>query len=119
MKYPSLNKAYRLWLLGAFGMLGLHRRYLRKHRTATLWLCTGGFFGIGALLDLFLLPWLVQRMHLLEQIQQLEAEIAQTELLREELAHKQKYEEAAYQRDKEKVLRRKVAELRRQLSLRR
>lgn len=106
-------------MLGLFGLLGLHRRYLGKRRTALLWLCTAGLFGMGALLDLFLLPWLVKRMHMLQQIKELEAEIAQTASFREQLAQAQKYEEAAYNRDKEKLLRRKVQELRRQLATRR
>ncbi|RYZ23085.1 MAG: TM2 domain-containing protein [Chitinophagaceae bacterium] len=116
---PSLKTAYKWWLLGAFGLLGLHRRYLRKPRTATFWLCTAGCFGIGALLDLFLLPWLVKRIHMINRLQQLQAEIEKTAALREQLAAAQQYEEAAFNRDKELLLRRELEKCRRALARRR
>jgi len=47
--------AYLLWLIGGFGVLGLHRFYLGKFPTGILWLCSGGLGGIGALYDLFTL----------------------------------------------------------------
>jgi TM2 domain-containing membrane protein YozV len=47
--------AYLLWLFGGFGVLGLHRFYLRKVPTGVLWLCTGGVFFLGALYDFFTL----------------------------------------------------------------
>ncbi|TCJ13285.1 TM2 domain-containing protein [Flaviaesturariibacter flavus] len=112
---PSLQQAYKWWLLGGFGLLGLHRRYLRKPRTAMLWLCTAGFFGIGALLDLFLLHWLVNRMHMIHRIKELQSEIEKTAAHREQLAAAHQYEEAAYNRDKELLLRRRLEQLRLQL----
>lgn len=57
---PSLGIAYLLWAIGGFGTMGLHRFYLRKHGTGLLWLLTGGLFWIGAIVDLFRMPTLVQ-----------------------------------------------------------
>ena len=61
----SLGIAYLLWALGGFGTLGLHRFYLRKPGTGVLWLLTGGVFWIGALVDLFRMPALVEEATLL------------------------------------------------------
>ncbi len=52
--------AYLLWFLGGLGILGLHRFYLGRWPTGLLWLLTGGVVGIGALLDLFAIPEMVQ-----------------------------------------------------------
>lgn len=53
--YKSKGVAYLLWLIGILGCLGFHRFYLGKWGTGILWLFTGGFFGIGAFIDLFTL----------------------------------------------------------------
>jgi hypothetical protein len=113
----SLQHAYKLWLYSGFGLLGLHRRYLCKPRTARLWMYTLGVFGVGAALDLFFLPWLVKRMHMIDKIKELQAELEKTAVWREELARAQKYEEAAYNRDKELLLKKKIAGLKRRLRL--
>ena len=52
--------AYLLWLLGGFGVLGLHRFYLGRWITGLIWLFTGGVFLVGAIIDLFLIPEMVQ-----------------------------------------------------------
>lgn len=44
---------YLLWI---FGFTGSHRFYFGKPISGTIWLCTGGLFLIGWLLDLFLIP---------------------------------------------------------------
>jgi TM2 domain-containing membrane protein YozV len=54
--YYNTAVAYILWALGGFGVLGLHRFYLRKIPTGILWVCTGGLFTLGAAYDFFTLP---------------------------------------------------------------
>lgn len=44
---------YLLWI---FGFTGSHRFYFGKPISGTIWLCTGGLFLIGWLVDLFLIP---------------------------------------------------------------
>ncbi|MDA7916399.1 TM2 domain-containing protein [Verrucomicrobia bacterium] len=44
---------YLLWI---FGFTGAHRFYYGKPLTGTLWFFTFGFFLIGWLIDLFLIP---------------------------------------------------------------
>ena len=40
------------WVLQTFfGVFGLHRFYLGRWKSGLLWLCTGGVFGIGWLVD--------------------------------------------------------------------
>jgi predicted transcriptional regulator len=51
----SAGIAYLLWLFSGFGALGFHRFYLRKYCTGIIWMCTGGFFFLGALYDFFTL----------------------------------------------------------------
>lgn len=49
----SKTIGYVLWI---FGFMGAHRFYYGKPKTGTLWFCTLGLFGIGWLVDLFLIP---------------------------------------------------------------
>ncbi len=63
----SLAMAYLLWAVGGFGTLGLHRFYLSKPGTGVLWLLTGGLLGIGALVDLFRMPTLVDEANILDR----------------------------------------------------
>ena len=59
MKDKSL--AYILWLICLVGFCGIHRMYLGKWITGILWLVTGGLLFIGQLIDLFLIPGMVER----------------------------------------------------------
>jgi len=53
MQTHSILVGYLLWILG---FTGSHRFYYGKPISGTIWLCTGGFFLIGWLIDLFLIP---------------------------------------------------------------
>ncbi len=56
----STSTAYLLWLPSLFGFAGLHRFYVGRWGTGLLWLLTGGLCMIGTVLDLFLIPGLVE-----------------------------------------------------------
>lgn len=62
--YPqkSMCVAYLFWFF--LGVFGAHRFYLRKWCTAVLWLLTGGLFLIGWLIDLCVIPCLVNSTNL-------------------------------------------------------
>ena len=51
----SKGVAYILWLISGFGWLGFQHFYLGKIGKGIIWIFTGGFFGIGSLIDLFTL----------------------------------------------------------------
>lgn len=55
----SKGTSYLLWLSIFLGVGGLHRFYNGKMISGLIWLFTGGFFGIGQLIDLFLIPEMV------------------------------------------------------------
>jgi TM2 domain-containing membrane protein YozV len=57
VKRRHLGIAYVLLLV--FGWAGAHRFYLRHYGWGYIYLITLGCFGLGILLDLFLLPGLV------------------------------------------------------------
>lgn len=56
----SLALSYGLWCLSLVGICGIHRVYNRKPLTGFLWLFTFGLCGIGQLVDLFLIPGMVE-----------------------------------------------------------
>ena len=60
----STGIAYLLWVLSCFGALGLHRFYAGKIGTGLIWLCTGGVFGVGGFIDLFLIPGMIHEANL-------------------------------------------------------
>jgi TM2 domain-containing membrane protein YozV len=49
----SKSVYFLLWLISVFGWLGLHHFYLGKILKGIIWILTFGFFGIGAIFDLF------------------------------------------------------------------
>ncbi len=52
--------SYGLWCLSLIGICGIHRVYNRKPLSGLLWLFTFGLCGLGQLVDLFLIPALVE-----------------------------------------------------------
>ena len=56
----KVGTAYVLWLGGLVGLSGLHRLYNGDKKTGLLWLGTFGLFGFGQLLDLILIPKMVE-----------------------------------------------------------
>ena len=48
--------AYLLWALGFVGFCGIHRFYSGKITSGLLYFFTGGFFFVGQVVDLFLIP---------------------------------------------------------------
>jgi TM2 domain-containing membrane protein YozV len=49
-----------LWLLCFVGLCGIHRFYCGKWITGLIWLFTGGLLLIGQIVDLFLIPGMVE-----------------------------------------------------------
>ena len=62
-----VTTSYVFWCLGLMGVGGVHRLYNGKIVSGLLWLCTGGLFGVGQFIDLFLIPDMAEskRMKLL------------------------------------------------------
>lgn len=55
----NVPTSYLLWIIWLFGGAGFHRFYNRKFFTGFLWLFTWGLFGIGQIIDLALIPQMV------------------------------------------------------------
>lgn len=56
--------AYLLWCTCFFGFAGVHRFYNGKYLSGMLWLFTFGFLGFGQLIDLTLIPGMVEENNL-------------------------------------------------------
>ncbi|MBE9222340.1 TM2 domain-containing protein [Cyanobacterium stanieri LEGE 03274] len=57
----NVPTSYLLWLFWLAGCAGIHRIYNKKYVSGLFWLCTWGVFGIGQLVDLFLIPDMVEQ----------------------------------------------------------
>lgn len=55
----SQSTSYAFWCLGFLGLCGLHRIYLGRPLSGVLWLLTGGLCFVGQIVDLFLIPGIV------------------------------------------------------------
>lgn len=60
----SVKNSYLFWLACLLQLHGLHRIYNGKVITGAIWLSTFGLFGIGQLIDLFLIPQMVDDYNL-------------------------------------------------------
>jgi TM2 domain-containing membrane protein YozV len=57
----SVEAGYCFWLLCLIGLCGMHRFYAGKWVTGLLWLFTGGFLLVGQLIDLILIPRMIEK----------------------------------------------------------
>lgn len=60
----NTGAAYLLWLTCLLGFCGVHRFYTGKYISGIIWLFTMGFFGFGQLIDLALIPGMVEDKNL-------------------------------------------------------
>jgi TM2 domain-containing membrane protein YozV len=61
MARRETGTAYLLWCASLLGVCGLQRFYLGQTWVGTLYLLSFGFCGFAQLIDLFLIPGLVER----------------------------------------------------------
>ena len=71
MSERSVAVAYILWFF--FGVLGIHRFYAGKTATGIIWLLTGGLFLVGWIIDIFLIPGMIETYNLSLRVTKLEA----------------------------------------------
>lgn len=64
MARRETGTAYLLWCASLVGVCGLQRYYLGQTLVGTLYLLSFGFCGLGQLMDLFLIPGLVERSNM-------------------------------------------------------
>jgi TM2 domain-containing membrane protein YozV len=56
----STGIAYLLWCACLFGVCGLQRFYAGKMISGIIWLLTAGLLGLGQLVDLILIPGMIE-----------------------------------------------------------
>ena len=59
-KMNNTPTSYLFWLCWFAGFAGLHRIYNKKFLTGLLWFFTWGLFGVGQIVDLLLIPSMVE-----------------------------------------------------------
>jgi TM2 domain-containing membrane protein YozV len=64
----STGTAYLLWCLCLIGINGIHRIYAGKIITGVIWMLTLGLLYIGQIVDLFLIPGMIERANLRAQL---------------------------------------------------
>ncbi len=52
--------AYLMWAACFLGFAGIHRFYVGRYVSGIIWLLTGGLFGVGQIIDLFMMPRMVE-----------------------------------------------------------
>ncbi len=55
MQTSQKSRTVAFFLVFLLGIFGVHRFYVGKVGTGLLWLFTGGLFGIGVLIDFFII----------------------------------------------------------------
>jgi TM2 domain-containing membrane protein YozV len=65
----KVEYGYLLWLVCLVGVFGVHRMYAGRWVSGIIWLLTGGLCLIGQLVDLFLIPGMIEQANLEEQYQ--------------------------------------------------
>lgn len=65
--------AFILTLIGFLGLAGLQYFYLNKPLKAILWLVTFGIFGIGTLIDVFMISGQVEQHNTNEELKTIRA----------------------------------------------
>lgn len=57
----SVGVAYLLWCLSLIGVSGVHRFYAGKWISGLIWFFTLGLLFFGTIIDLFLIPGMIER----------------------------------------------------------